>query len=173
MINGGLGFATSTFEGHNGENGVPMPSRLADKTEMQSLIKAMSSFGRGVFMLTRGSNTSVDNIQEWMKGSNRPAVVAALLHNPLSDNSTFKILSDITEATDNGNEMWGQVSCRPLSMEFTMKSPYLFEGIKSWRPAMECSNDALYREVLADSDFRKNLLNEIVLFFFQLCHLSN
>tara|TARA_B100001250_G_scaffold46528_1_gene36462 strand:+ start:4 stop:990 length:987 start_codon:yes stop_codon:yes gene_type:complete len=112
-------------------------------------------------MLTRGSNTSVDNIQEWMEGSNRPAVVAALLHNPLSDNSTFNILSDITEATDNGNEMWGQVSCRPLSMEFTMKSPYLFEGIKSWRPAMECSNDALYRKVLADSDFRKNLLNEI------------
>jgi len=161
MINGGLGFATSTFEGHNGENGVPMPSRLADKTEMKSLIKAMSSFGRGVFMLTRGSNTSVDNIQEWMKGSNRPAVVAALLHNPLSDNSTFNILSDITEATDNGNEMWGQVSCRPLSMEFTMKSPYLFEGIKSWKPAMECSNDALYRRVLADSIFRKNLLNEI------------
>ena len=26
---------------------------------------------------------------------------------------------------------------------------------------MECSNDALYRKVLADSDFRKNLLNEI------------
>ena len=51
----------------------------------------MSSFGRGVIMLTRGTNTSVDNIQEWMKGSNRPAVVAALLHNPLSDNSTFNI----------------------------------------------------------------------------------
>ena len=64
-------------------------------------------------------------------------------------------------ATDKGNEMWGQVSCRPLSMEFTMKSPYLFEGIKSWKPAMECSNDALYRKVLADSIFRKNLLNEI------------
>ena len=138
-----------------------MPSRLADKTEMQSLIKAMSSFGRGVFMLTRGSNTSVDNIQEWMKGSNRPAVIAALLHNPLSDNSTFNILSDITKATDEGNEMWGQVSCRPLSMEFTMKSPYLFEGIRNWRPAMECSNNELYRRILADPSFRNNLLNEI------------
>ena len=69
-----------------------MPSRLADKTEMKSLIKAMSSFGRGVFMLTRGSNTSVDNIQEWMKGSNRPAVIDSLLNNTVSDNSTLKIL---------------------------------------------------------------------------------
>ena len=161
MISGGLGFATSTFEGHNGENGVPMPSRLADDKEMHSIIMAMSSFGRGIFMLTRGSSTSIDKIQNWMKDSNRPAVVAALLHNPLSDNSTFKILDDISKATDKGIEMWGQVSCRPLSMEFTMKSPYLFEGIHSWRPAMECSSLDLYEKVLADNNFRETLLNEI------------
>ena len=161
MMSGGLGFATSTFEGHNGENGVPMPSRLADDKEMHSIIMAMSSFGRGIFMLTRGSSTSIDKIQNWMKDSNRPAVVAALLHNPLSDNSTFKILDDISKATDKGVEMWGQVSCRPLSMEFTMKSPYLFEGIYSWRPAMECVSLELYEKVLADNNFRETLLNEI------------
>ena len=161
MISGGLGFATSTFEGHNGENGVPMPSRLADDKEMHGLIAAMSSFGRGVFMLTRGASTSIDKIKSWMKGSNRPAVVAALLHNPLSDNSTFKILKDISDATDKGIEMWGQVSCRPLSMEFTMESPYLFEGIHSWRPAMECASLELYEKVLADNNFRETLLNEI------------
>ena len=161
MMSGGLGFATSTFEGHNGENGVPMPSRLADDKEMHSIIMAMSSFGRGIFMLTRGSSTSIDKIQNWMKDSNRPAVVAALLHNPLSDNSTFKILDDISKATDKGVEMWGQVSCRPLSMEFTMKSPYLFEGIYSWRPAMECKSLELYEKVLADNNFRETLLNEI------------
>jgi len=161
MMSGGLGFATSTFEGHNGENGVPMPSRLADDKEMHSIIMAMSSFGRGIFMLTRGSSTSIDKIQNWMKDSNRPAVVAALLHNPLSDNSTFKILDDISKATDKGIEMWGQVSCRPLSMEFTMKSPYLFEGIYSWRPAMECKSLELYEKVLADNNFRETLLNEI------------
>jgi len=122
---------------------------------------AMSSFGRGVFMLTRGSNTSIDNIEKWMKGSNRPAIVAALLHNPLSDSSTFKILSDISEATDKGTEMWGQVSCRPLSMEFTMKSPYLFEGIHSWRPAMECTSSGIYKKVLAENNFRRNLSKEI------------
>ena len=161
MISGGLGFATSTFEGHNGENGVPMPSRLADDKEMHNLIMAMSSFGRGVFMLTRGSNTSIDNIEKWMKGSNRPAIVAALLHNPLSDSSTFKILADISEATDRGTEMWGQVSCRPLSMEFTMESPYLFEGIHAWRPAMECATLELYKNIIEDSNFRSHLLNEI------------
>ena len=108
-------------------------------------------------MLTRGSNTSIDNIQNWMKGSNRPAVVAALLHNPLSDNSTFKILEDIYPKI-KPFEMWGQVSCRPLSMEFTMKSPYLFEGIHSWRPAMECASLELYEKVLADNNFRKKFI---------------
>ena len=30
---GAIGFATSTLEQHNGENGIPMPSRLADERE--------------------------------------------------------------------------------------------------------------------------------------------
>ena len=31
MTKGAIGFSTSTFEGHNGEGGRPMPSRLGVK----------------------------------------------------------------------------------------------------------------------------------------------
>ncbi len=31
MRSGAIGFATSTFEGHNGTNGIPMPSRFASR----------------------------------------------------------------------------------------------------------------------------------------------
>ena len=37
MRNGAIGFSTSTFEGHNGANGVPMPSRFANKKEISSV----------------------------------------------------------------------------------------------------------------------------------------
>ena len=161
MKNGALGFATSTFEGHNGENGVPMPSRLAKDTEMKELIKAMACYGRGIFMLTRGSKTSIKNIENWIGDTGRPAAVAALLHNPLSDSSTFKILSDISSSYEKGIEIWGQVSCRPLSMEFTMESPYLFEGISAWKPAMVAKDLKSYQEILMDKLFRKNLSYEI------------
>src|SRR5262249_15846435 len=38
---GAIGFATSTLEQHNGEAGIPMPSRLADESEMLALTGAL------------------------------------------------------------------------------------------------------------------------------------
>src|SRR5262245_6942296 len=38
---GAVGFATSTLEQHNGENGIPMPSRLADDRELRALTGAL------------------------------------------------------------------------------------------------------------------------------------
>ena len=54
MRAGAIGFATSTSPAHNGEGGIPMPSRLADETEMRALVGCLKEGGRGVFMLTKG-----------------------------------------------------------------------------------------------------------------------
>jgi len=161
MVSGAIGFATSTFEGHNGENGIPMPSRLAEDNEMVSLIKSMSSSGRGLFMLTKGLETPIETIKNWMKGTNRPAIVAALLHNPMFPNSMDNQVKSIKNASDEGIEMWGQVSCRPLTMEFTMKSPYLFEGFSSWKIAMQALDENEYKKVLKTKELRKEMKKEL------------
>ena len=63
MAAGAVGFASSTNEPHNGENGIPMPSRLADDREMRGLVSAMGESGRGLFMLTKGAKTSVPYLE--------------------------------------------------------------------------------------------------------------
>ncbi len=161
MLSGAIGFSTSTFEGHNGENGVPMPSRLAGDTEMELLISSMAASGRGLFMLTKGLDTPIKKIKDWMKGSNRPAIVAALLHNPMYPNAMDRQVESIKKATNEGVEMWGQVSCRPLTMEFTMKSPYLFEGFTAWKSAMQASDEEKYREVLGQNKLREDMKLEL------------
>src|SRR5690242_4339253 len=45
MRHGAVGFATSTSPAHNGEGGLPMPSRLADDAEMAALVGAMAEAG--------------------------------------------------------------------------------------------------------------------------------
>ena len=161
MISGAIGFATSTFEGHNGENGIPMPSRLAEQNEMVSLINSMSLSGRGIFMLTKGLDTPIKIIKEWMQGTNRPAVVAALLHNPMFPSAMDKQVEAIKNAATDGIEMWGQVSCRPLTMEFTMKSPYLFEGFSSWKIAMQAPDLEQYKKVLNSNELREKMKDEL------------
>jgi len=44
MAAGAVGFASSTSPAHNGDGGLPMPSRLASDEEMLQLTMAMASF---------------------------------------------------------------------------------------------------------------------------------
>jgi len=157
---GAVGFATSTSPAHNGEGGVPMPSRLADDAEMRALAGALGEAGRGVFMLTKGGHTSIPFLETLAAQSGRPIVIAALLHNSTNPQSVFADLEAIRAAEERGRKLVGAVSCCPLSMDFTLRSPYTFEGLDSWSPALGKQGDAL-KAVLADRAFRAGIRTEI------------
>jgi N-acyl-D-aspartate/D-glutamate deacylase len=157
---GAVGFATSTSPAHNGDGGVPMPSRLADDEEMRVLAGALGEAGRGVFMLTKGGHTSIGFLESLAAGSGRPVVIAALLHNSTNPGAVFGDLDAIAAANERGHRLIGAVSCCPLSMDFTLRSPYTFEGLDAWRPALGKQGEAL-RAVLADPAFRSAIRAEL------------
>ncbi len=160
MNAGAVGFATSTAGQHNGEAGIPMPSRLADQHEMRTLVGSLGEVGRGVFMLTKGADTTIPFLEELAADSGRPVVVAALLHNSTNPQVTFDDLRDIAAAQARGRQLWGQVSPCPLTNEFTLKSPYPFEGLTAWRPAMEAP-EAKLPGIYADPAFRQAVRHEL------------
>ncbi|GIS88428.1 MAG: hypothetical protein CM1200mP18_11380 [Gammaproteobacteria bacterium] len=82
-------FFTSTFEGHNGLGGRPMPSRLADESEIMSLTKVLGMHGSGNFMLTKGSKTTMKFLESLATESGRPVMVAALLVDNLNPDRIF------------------------------------------------------------------------------------
>ncbi|MGD9883810.1 MAG: amidohydrolase family protein [Reyranella sp.] len=136
MAAGAVGFASSTAEAHNGEGGTPMPSRLADDRELRALVKAMGESGRGVYMLTKGSKTSIPYLEELAVEARRPVVIAALFHSNTNPTAAFSTLDQVNQARSRGRQLVAQTSCCPLSMDFTFKSPYLFESMTAWKPAM-------------------------------------
>jgi N-acyl-D-amino-acid deacylase len=158
---GAIGFATSTLEQHNGENGIPMPSRLADEAEMRALTGALGEAGRGVFMLTKGMTSTIPWLESIAADSGRPVMVAAMFVDPGDPARVFRELGEIESARARGRELWAQVGCFPLGMEFTLRHPYPLEAFLAWRPAILAGDDeAAYRRVLADPSFRKNLKEE-------------
>jgi N-acyl-D-amino-acid deacylase len=160
MAAGAVGFATSTAPQHNGWGGVPMPSRLADDAELLSLVQAMARSGRGIFMLTKGNRTDVPYLEELAKNTGRPIMIAALLHNSTYPTGTLDELARIAEARARGHELWGQVSCCPLTMDFTLKSAYPLESFESWQPLMKLSKNAL-KEKLKDPALRQAVKDEL------------
>ena len=160
MAHGAVGFASSTSPAHNGEGGLPMPSRLADDREMAALVQAMGEGGRGVYMLTKGGHTPVPFLESLARTSGRPVMVAALLHNGTNPHAVFADLDAITAANERGQRLLGQVSCCPLTMDFTLASPYPVEGLQSWKPALSLTGEAL-KEKLADPGFRDGVRAEL------------
>ena len=160
MAAGAVGFASSTSPAHNGEGGLPMPSRLASSGEMMALITAMGERGKGVYMVTKGGQMPVPFLEEMAKQSGRPVMIAALLHNSTNPNAVFKDLDLIASANTRGQRLIGQVSCCPLTMDFTLASPYPVEGLQSWKPALGLQGDAL-KAVLSDKAFRQSVRDEI------------
>jgi N-acyl-D-amino-acid deacylase len=157
---GAIGFSTSTSPAHNGAGGAPMPSRLADEHELRALVGELGEAGRGVFMLTKGGHTPIAMLESLAAESGRPVVIAALLHNSTNPQQVFGELQAIGEANRRGRKLLGAVSCCPLSMDFTLRSPYVFEGLTAWKPAMALSGPAL-RERLRDPAFREGIRAEL------------
>jgi N-acyl-D-aspartate/D-glutamate deacylase len=160
MAHGAIGFASSTSPAHNGEGGLPMPSRLASDAEMAALVGAMGEGGRGVYMLTKGAHTKVAFLESLAAATGRPVMVAALLHNSVAPRAVFDDLDAIAAANARGHRLLGQVSCCPLTMDFTLASPYPVEGLASWKPALGKAGAAL-RAVLADPAFRAGVRAEL------------
>ena len=158
---GAVGFATSTSPSHNGADGHPMPSRLADKNELRQLAGVLGEQHKGVFMLTKGGSTPIPFLESLAAEIQRPVIVAALLHNSTDPEGVFRDLSQINDARSRNNILWGQVSCCPLSTEFTLKAPYPFEGLSAWKPAMQADSEVHYKKLLSNESFRSNIRNEL------------
>ena len=160
MDAGAVGLASSTSPAHNGEGGLPMPSRMASDAEHLALIEAMAHAGGGVYMVTKGGQMPVALLVDMAARSGRPVMIAALLHNGTNPGAVFADLDAISAANTRGRQLIGQVSCCPLTMEFTLASPYPVEGLKSWQPALGKEGAAL-AAVLADPGFRDGVRAEL------------
>ena len=157
---GACGFSTTLSGQHNGENGIPMPSRLASESELIELCQVVGDFGHGTLMLTKAGNTPIDFIKNISEKTNRPFIIAALLHSNLTPEVIFNDLDKIKKAQKEGIKLYGAVSPCPLTMEFTFNEPYVFEGLKSWNPLMSATTEQ-FRNYLHSKNFRDEFKAEL------------
>ena len=160
MEAGACGFSTTRSYQHNGEAGIPMPSRLADEQEMLALSGALREGGKGLLMMTKASDTPIPWIESLAAAADRPYLVAALLHSNLTPEATFEDLEHIAAARRRGRRMLGAVSACPLNFEFTLHEPYVFEGLAAWQPLMKMDEPEV-KKVLGDAAFRHRLKDEL------------
>ena len=123
MDAGAAGFATSFAAPHNGEGGRPVPSRKADRREIDALLAVMAEAGRGVVSVAPGEPIGIDDLYDLQRDVGLPFTYGALLTSPTKSHE--RLVQVNRDGWRAGAEVWPQVTPRPLGFAFQMDAPYL------------------------------------------------
>jgi len=118
---GAAGFSTSFAYTHRGMNGLPVPSRFAERDEVEALFMAAGSTNKGVVLATAGDQCTYADMYELQPRIGRPFTYPMFA---LTDGRNQPQLDMQNEAVAKGLQVWPQVTPRPLTMQFTMDSPF-------------------------------------------------
>ncbi|MEE8173200.1 MAG: amidohydrolase family protein, partial [Alphaproteobacteria bacterium] len=157
---GAIGFSTSTSINHYGDGGVPMPSRLAEESELRSLVGVLGEKGRGVFQLTVGPTMTSEVLESLARDNNCPVFQTAALFNEAFPERAPKMVSDSAAAQQRGNQLWAQVSCQNLSMDFALTAAFPMQSLDSWRPLINADAESFERQI-RDAEFRRRFRRDL------------
>ena len=136
---GAVGFSTSFAYTHRGMDGLPVPSRFAARDEVEALFMAAGGTGRGVVLATAGEQCTYDDIYRLQPLVGRPFTYPLFA---LSDGRHQPQLDLQDDAAARGLQVWPQVTPRPLTMQFTMESPFSFNVSTVFGELMDRDRDA-------------------------------
>lgn len=159
MAAGAAGFASSASPTHNGDQGRPVPSRVADLAELTALCEPVRDAGRGVLALLPGGVFSNQEVFELQRHIGRPITWTALLTVkgfPYHE----KVIAEHDAARAEGVEVWPQVSCRPLMFQMNLAEPFTLNMRSSFSSIMGQSHEER-KATYADRDWRATAWAEL------------
>ncbi|HEY3673604.1 MAG TPA: amidohydrolase family protein [Acidimicrobiia bacterium] len=136
---GAAGFSTSFAYTHRGMDGKPVPSRFAEPAEVEALFLAAGSTGKGVVLATAGEQCTYADMYEYQPRIGRPFTYPLFA---LANDRHRPQLELHQEAIARGVQVWPQVTPRPLTMQFTMDSPFSLNVSPVFGALMNADRDA-------------------------------
>jgi len=126
---GAMGFSTSHAASHVGADGKPVPSRLAELSEIWSLAGELGRRGIGVVEATWGPDLFVDEFAQLAKHIDRPvtwAAIMATLRDP-------EYAPDAVRRSEAAGELVRpQIAGRPIVVQMTLTDPGPFGNVSSF-----------------------------------------
>jgi len=136
---GAAGFSTSFSYAHRGVDGKPVPSRFSEADEVAALFGAVRDAGKGVILITPGSQCTYADVYAWQPRIGRPFTY------PMFAAPGGKHLEPLAlheQGLASGAQVWPQVTPRPLTMQFTMADAYSLNTGKIFGELMQGTRTA-------------------------------
>jgi N-acyl-D-amino-acid deacylase len=153
---GSIGFATSFSPNHLGAKGVPMPSTIASDDEVRELAGVLKGYDHRVMQIAAGARATVDLLETFTQASGTPLFTTAALtmFNEAHPEKAQGMLDQMKAARGRGNNIYAQVTCQPLSFDFTPANPYPFYSHDAFADIKASPKDVL-RAAYKTESFRE------------------
>jgi N-acyl-D-amino-acid deacylase len=127
---GALGFATSKAITHVGYAGKPVPSRLADNSEIEELVRPLADRDNAMIQVNIGPGFYLKELTRLAQISGKTVSWTALLSGLFGEGGHRHQLQKTQDLIDQGIDIIPQVACRPLNFEFQWENPFPFETMQ-------------------------------------------
>jgi len=150
ILGGALGFSSDRAGFHVGDGGRPVPSIVAEQSEVEALMRVTAEIGRGIVHVAPGERYAW--VYSFQPTLGRPITWSSILTYPADTTSRAPYgdkLAAHAEGRRAGADVWVQVTCRPILQSISMAEPtslYLVPGFSEFVAAGSERRKALYAD---------------------------
>ena len=163
---GAMGFSSSRSTTHVTPDNTPVPSRIADWTEVDRLVGVMGRLGSGIFQVGpdisggAAQRAFLARLKRVALESGRPVMFGTIASRQGEDPNPWTYQLDyLDECAAAGATVWGQSGTRSINAIFSLKSYLPFDVLPAWRELRRLPL-AEQKARLADPATRKVLVAE-------------
>ncbi|MCF2531943.1 N-acyl-D-amino-acid deacylase family protein [Yinghuangia soli] len=130
---GALGFSSDRAGFHLGDGGRLVPSMVAEQAEVEALAQVTAETGRGIVHIATGENYGW--VYDFQRRLGRPLTWTSILTYPEGTASRAPYaakLADHLAGRRAGADVWAQVTCRPITQEFSVAEPTSFYSLPAF-----------------------------------------
>jgi N-acyl-D-amino-acid deacylase len=137
---GAMGFSSSRSTTHVTPDNTPVPSRIADWTEVDRLVGVMGRMGAGIFQVGpdisggAAQRAFLARLKQVALQSGRPVMFGTIASRQGVDPNPWTYQLDyLDECAAAGATVWGQSGTRSINAIFSLKSYLPFDVLPAWR----------------------------------------
>jgi N-acyl-D-aspartate/D-glutamate deacylase len=167
MLAGAYGFSLSLAPQHIGFQGRPLASRMASREELGALCRVMRELNRGVIEILPSRVASADGfdlLTFLAEQSRRPVTFLAILDLPGTPLRTHEeTIERLKPLLARGLKIMPQVTPRPIQQYYTLRDPFIFAALDSWKPIFNRSAEeqkAQFRSAAFRQAFKDEMVND-------------
>jgi N-acyl-D-aspartate/D-glutamate deacylase len=144
------------------EDGLPVPSRLADDDELFALCEVVSQSNSGVIQMNMGRHCieQIPQYDELARRTRRPIVWQSVQYKESEPELWKNMLDGIANTFRAGYQAYGLTHTVPLMRHFTMKDAQIFDEFPVWKNIMFLPEDAR-KEAFADPASRQKMRDDM------------